>query len=201
MRKNEFIFAISLFLFLLFGAACNGENTNIASIKVNQDSSYVTTFKDLSLGDIHDFKFSLPEGENKWITLWVEAYRDGVKDTESLISLSFGNYLNEVNEESLGFGLTELDSGEELAILYAPGVSTRAIIKDDSKGSGLNFWEYTVDENSVELEIGVTKVLAIYREVEGDSIEMIYRNDEQAVEDAIEQSNLAYLLKIMIEEE
>lgn len=201
MHNNKFIIAISLFLFLMIGASCNGKNNDVATIKVNLDSNYVTTFKGLSLGDIHDFKFSLPEGENKWITLWVEAYRDGVKDTESLISLSFGNYLSEVDEESLGFGLIELDSGEELAILYAPGVSTRAIIKDDSKGIGLNFWEYIVDENSVELEVGVTQVLAIYREVEGDSIEMIYRNDEQAVEEAIEQSNLTYLLKIMIEEE
>lgn len=200
LTKNKIIFGIILCLILNLSAGCQGKKTNIATIRINHDSNYIDTFENLSMGNIFDFEFTLPEAENKWVTLWVERYIDGVKDTEPLISLNYGESLNEVEEGHLGFGLADIDSDESLAILYAPGVSTRSVIEHESKEGVFSSWDYTVDEDPIELEISVAKVLAIYREVEGDSIHTLYVDDEQAVEEAIEQSDLVYVLKIMIDE-
>ncbi|GAA4077614.1 hypothetical protein [Amphibacillus indicireducens] len=201
MKKQQFVFVLILFLIIILSAGCTSKNNNVATLRVNQDSNYVETFEDLSLGNIFDFEFTLPEAENKWVNLWVDSYVDGVKQADPLISLNYGNSLNEADEGHLGFALVTLDSADLLAILYAPGVSGRGVIERNPQEGVISSFEIINEQESIEIKTGEPTILAVYRETTNHSIRTVNLKDAASVEQIIKQDDLVYLLKIKIEEE
>ena len=203
MKKNKLIFGIILFLFLVLSAGCNGRNNHVATISATPESDYVATFDKLNLGNLFDFEIKLPKGENKWITLWVDSYIDGIKDPEPLIRLSFSSTPDEKIQDHLGFAMMSLNAEETYAYvsLYGPNVSGRREVDHLLREDIFNTLEYAISDKAVGIELGEEKLLAVYRETKGSAVHSLNFDDEQVIEKAIEENDLVYLLKIMIEEE
>ncbi|RDW20855.1 hypothetical protein CWR48_04415 [Oceanobacillus arenosus] len=201
MIKNYFMFSTILFFFLVLSSGCTNSSDNIVTISVNSDSEYVNTFEDLNLGVLYDFDFKLPNADKSWVNLWVERYYYGKKESKPLTHLSYGNSPNEVDEGHLGFGMINPNSEDTLVFVYGPGVSTQpSIIEDESKTDIISSWDYAIGNEEIELELGETKILAVYRETEGNSISTIDLQDEESVNRMIKEDAMVLLLKIKIEE-
>lgn len=202
MKTNKLSIAVLLFLTLIIGVGCNGRNNHVATISATPESDYVATFNQLNLGNLFDFEIKLPKGANKWITLWVDSYIDGVEEPEPLIRLSFSSNPDEKVQDHLGFAMISLNSEEThtYVTLYGPGVSGRREVDHLLREDVFNTLEYAISDKAVGIEQGVEKLLAVYRETKGSAVHSLNFDDEQVVEKAIEESELVYLLKIMIEE-
>lgn len=200
--KRHFIFIIILMFFLIVSSGCTNSNNKIATISVNSDSEYVSTFEALNLGVIYDFDFKLPHANKRWVNLWVERYDDGNKASQPLVELSYGNSPKEVEKGHLGFGMINSNTTDNLVFLYGPGVSVKSsAIKMESKTNVIIAQEYGIGDKKVELNLNETKILAAYRETESNSIRTIDLQDDDAVKKMIEQDDMVFLLKIKIEEE
>jgi hypothetical protein len=112
-------------LVTILGSGCSNSDDKTATISVNSDSEYVNTCKDLNLGILFDFDFTLPNADKSWVNLWVERYNNGTKETQPLAQLSYGNSPNEVDEGSMGFGMINPDTDETMVFLYGPEVRTQ----------------------------------------------------------------------------
>lgn len=199
MIKNNFIFSSILLFFLILGSGCTNSSGNIATISVNSDSEYVNTFEDLNLGILFDFHFKLPNADKSWVNLWVERYNGGKKESQPLTQLSYGNSPNKVDEGQLGFGIINPYPEDTLVFLYGPGVRTEpSIIEIESKTDIFSAWDYAFGNEEVELELGETKILAVYRETGSNSISTVDLQDEEAVNRMIEQDDMVLLLKVKI---
>ncbi|RDW17667.1 hypothetical protein [Oceanobacillus chungangensis] len=201
MIKNYFMFSTILFFFLVLSSGCTNSSDNKVTISVNSDSEYVNTFEDLNLGILYDFDFKLPNADKSWVNLWVERYYYGKRESKPLTQLSYGNSPNEVDEGHLGFGMINPNSEDTLVFVYGPDVSTQpSIIEYESKTDIFSSWDYAIGNEEVELELGETKILAVYRETEGNSISTIDLQDEESVNRMIKEDAMVLLLKIKIEE-
>ncbi|GAM12252.1 hypothetical protein [Mesobacillus selenatarsenatis] len=201
MIKNYLIYISILILILILGSGCSNSNDKAATISVNSDSEYVNTFEDLNLGILFDFDFKLPSADTSWVTLWVDRYQNGTKETQPITQLSYGNSPNKVDEGSLGFGIINPNSDGPLVFLYGPGVSTQpTIIEEASNTNRLSTWDYTIGEEEVELELGESKILAVYRETENNSLRTVDLQDEETVKEIIKQDDTVLVLKIKVEE-
>lgn len=199
--KKHFIFIIILMFFLILSSGCTNSNDKAATISVNSDSEYVSTFEALNLGVIYDFDFKLPHANKRLVNLWVERYDDGNKASQPLVGLSYGSGTKEVEEGHLGFGMIDANMEDTLVFLYAPGVSAKSSeIEKESKAGIFSSWEYGIGNKEVELDLNETKILAAYRETESNSIRTIDLQDEEAVKRMIKQDDIVFLLKIKIEE-
>ncbi|WFT76457.1 hypothetical protein [Halobacillus naozhouensis] len=188
-----------LFSFALVSVGCS--DTKAPTISINKDSEYENTFRELNLGVLFDFDFYLPNANERWVTLWVDRYIDGKKDSQPIAKLSYGNSPNEVEDGHLGFGIINVNSKSTLALLYGPGVSTQSSkISKKTMTNTINGWDYAIGKEEVELMLGETKLLAAYRETEDNSISPIDLHDEESVESMIKQSDYVLLLKIKVEE-
>jgi len=182
-------------------SGCTISNDKTATISVNSDSEYVNTFEDLNLGILFDFDFTLPDADESWVNLWVERYNDGTKETQPLTQLSYGNSPNKVDEGSMGFGMINPNTEAPLVFLYGPDVRTQPqIIKKESNANRLSTWDYAIGEKEVELKMGETKILAVYRETENDSLRTVDLQDEETVKEMIEQEDTVLVLKVKIDE-
>ncbi len=186
---------------LIVSTGCTNTSDKVATISINADSEYVNTFEDLDLGIVFDFDFTLPNADNSWVDLWVERYIDGEKESQPLTKLSYGNSPNEVEDGHLGFGMINTKSEDTLVFLFGPDVRNHpSIIEKTPKTDIFINWDYAIGNEEVELEIGKTKILAVYRETERNSIRTVDLQDEDAVNEMIKQDNMVLLLKVKIEE-
>lgn len=201
MKINKLIFSLIIFLLLIISVGCNSEKKGIATVLANPNSDFVATFNKLDLGNLFDFEFKLPEAGDKCVYLWVESYVDGIKDPDPLINLSYRSSPDEEVKDHIGFAILNLTSEETYVSLYGSGASSRRKVNFGLEEDVLNSLEYAIGNKPVELELGEEKILAVYRETKGNSVKTLNYDDEQVVEKAIEQSDLIYLFKIVIEKE
>lgn len=188
-----------IFIFLIVITGCSNESTT-PTISAKPDSEYVNTFEDLHLGVLFNFDFHLPEADKRWVNLWVERYEDGEKDTNPVAQLSYGQSPTEVTEGALGFGMINAGREETSVFLYGHGafIHPQSIIKSTKTTNALS--SYAISTEKVELPLGETKLLAVYRQVEGDTIRTFDLQNEAEVQNMIKEEGVVYLLKIMIEE-
>lgn len=203
MRNKYAILFSTLLLILIVSSGCatiSGEEK--ITIEVNSESEYVNTFDDLNLGVLFDFNIKLPNADKSWVNLWVERYIDGELESEPLTQLSYGNSPNKVQEGHLGFGMINTSSEEDtLVFLYGPSVRTHPEkIEKEAKSGVFRGSEYAIGNDKVELELGQTKILGIYRETEGSSMRTFDFQDEDSVNQMIQQDDEVLLLKIKVEE-
>ncbi|WP_058308186.1 hypothetical protein [Gracilibacillus massiliensis] len=180
---------------------CNTGNTDTISITATPESDYRNTFEELGLGQLFDFDFILPNADTSWVTLWVEKYSDGEKEKEKepIAELSYGMSPNKKDEGKLGFGMINPRSEDSQVFLYGPGTTLHPSKKElglDAKSSFT--WGYATEE-TINLEIGETKVLAGYRQATGNSIRTYGYQTEEDIERMIEEDSIVLLLKIKVE--
>ncbi|MFZ3579741.1 hypothetical protein [Virgibacillus sp. DJP39] len=133
------------------------------------------------------------------VNLWVESYKDGKKDSQPLTQLSYGNSPKEVSEGHLGFGMVNPNSEDTLVFLYGPSVRTQpSIIEKEFQTNGS--WDYAIGKEEIKLKLGETKILAAYRETEGNSKRTLDLHDEKSVNRIIKQNKTVLLLKLKVEE-
>lgn len=200
MRNKYFTFSILSILFLLFPSGCtNQKETELATISINTDSNYVSTFKDLNLGILFDYSFKLNHADKNWVYLWVESYKDGQLQSNSLLTLSYGQSPNKVEEGNIGFGIIKTD-GESLAFLYGPSVKSipQKIDKIQSTEGSVSGWYSAFGDETVKLKLNETYVLGVYRESKGNSLRTYDLQDENEVKKMIADNHLVYLLKLKI---
>lgn len=199
--KKRFIFGTVLSFFFIFVAGCSHSNEEQATISANVDSAYTNTFKDLDLGILYDFNLKLPNADKSWVNLWVEKYQDGEMEVEPITELSYGNSPNKVEEGHLGFGMINPDTKDPLVFLYGPSVRSHpSIMKKEPNTDVITSWDYAIGDEKVELELGETKTLAVYRESKGNSMRTVELQDEDSVKKMIEEDGMVLLLKIKVEE-
>ena len=198
---RNYLIVCSILVTILIGSGCSKSNDNKATISINSDSEHVKTFDDLNLGILFDFDFTLPNADQRWVNLWVERYNDGTKESQHLTQLSYGNSPNKVDEGSMGFGMINPDSDDTMVFLYGPDVRTQPqIIEKESTESRLSTWDSAIGKGKVKLNLGETKILAVYRETENGSLHSVDLQNEENVKEIIEQDDTVLVLKIKIEE-
>ncbi|MFB7159952.1 hypothetical protein [Lysinibacillus sp. NPDC056232] len=203
MGNKYFIFSILSTLFLLFLSGCtNQKDTELATISMNTDSKYESTFKDLNLGILFDYNFKLNNADKSWVDLWVESYKDGQLESNSLMTLSYGQSPNKVEKGNIGFGIIKTDD-ESLAFLYGPSVKSipQKIGKIPSTESSVSGWYSAFGDETVKLKLNETYVLGVYRESKGNSLRTYDLQDENEVKKMIDEVHLVYLLKLKIHHE
>ncbi|MEY9973869.1 hypothetical protein ABH966_004269 [Lysinibacillus sp. RC46] len=204
MRNKYLIFSILSILFLSFLSGCANQNdTESATISTNTDSKYVSTFKDLNLGILFDYNFKLNNADKSWVDLWVESYKDGQLESDSLMTLSYGQSPNKVEKGNIGFGIIKNDDAESFAFLYAPSVKSfpQKIDKIQSTEGIVSGWYSALGDETVKLKLNETYVLAVYRESKGNSLQTYDLQDENEVKKMIDDVRLVYLLKLKIHNE
>lgn len=74
----------------------------------------------------------------------------------------------------LGFGIINPNAEETLVFLYGPGVRTQpSKIDKESRANIISSWDDGISHGKVKLKLGETKILALYRETEGNSIHTV----------------------------
>ncbi|MFD2762373.1 hypothetical protein [Lentibacillus juripiscarius] len=192
---------ISMVILLLLGAGCTNANNQVATITANPNSTYETTFKDLGIGVLYDFNFYLPDADKRWVRMWVERYRDGQKDPQPLTQISYGLSPKKVKEGHLGFGIINPDNEHSSIFLYAPGVSQKPKKIKQSINTNLpRSGGYAIGDGKVELELGKTNILAVYRRAsEKGSIKLYDFQKENELEQMIKNDKTVLLLKLKTE--
>ncbi|MFC4403756.1 hypothetical protein [Gracilibacillus xinjiangensis] len=199
MKKNIVAVFISL---LIITAGCSvKQEMDKPTIAKSPDSQYETTLKELGLGMVFNFDFYLPSADERWVTLWVERYKQGEKEADPVAKFSFGNSPNEVDEGALGFGIINPGRDNPLVFLYAPGVTAQPAQVEKQSISNHSSWDYALGDEEIELDLGEATLLAAYRETEGNSIEMVDLQDERSVNKMIHEDEMVLLFKIMVEKE
>ncbi|MFJ7736153.1 hypothetical protein ACIQ2D_07375 [Lysinibacillus sp. NPDC097287] len=207
MKKTNFIFSAMLIFILLVSSGCTKPakqtklDDTIATISPNQDSEYAKTFEDLHLGILFNFDFRLPEADQRWVTIWVESYKDGEKQPQPLAELSYGRSPKQVEEGKLGFGIINPNTDAPLLFLYAPGITQAPkIIENNNSTYVTSGWHYAIGDEKVELKLGETKILAAFRQSSKSSMRTYGFLEEATVEKMVKEDNSVLLLKIKIDE-
>ncbi|KMJ57452.1 hypothetical protein AB685_15650 [Bacillus sp. LL01] len=185
---------------MLSTGCSNIRKAETPTISINENSEYETTFNELNLGVVMDFDFHLPDADKRWVNLWVERYKDGKKDPESLTHLSYGSIPSDSEEGNLGFGMINPNAEDTMVFLYGPGVKVQpSKIDKEFKTNMISTWDYAIGKGKVKLELGKTKILAAYRESDSDTVSTVDFQDMESVERMIEQDDTVLLLKIKVE--
>ncbi len=202
MKKTNFIFNTTiLFCLLILSSGCTKINDNTATISANLDSKYANTFEELNLGIIYDFDFRLPNADKSWVTIWIESYKDGKMEPNPITELSYGLSPIQITEGNVGFGIINYDTKGPLFFLYAPGVSIQPhIVEIVNFSDGFSAWDYAIGDEKVELKLGETNLLGVYRQSPNNSIRTYDLQKEEQVEQMISEDDRVFLLKIKIEE-
>ena len=160
MKKTDFIFSTMLICFLILSSGCTKPSDKTATISANSDSEYVNTFGDLGLGILLDFDFRLPDADKRWVTIWVEGYKDGEKVPDPITELSYGLSPKQVTKGNVGFGIINPNTDEPLLFLYAPGLSIPPHkIEKNNFSDGVRTWDYAIGDKKVGLKLGETNLL------------------------------------------
>lgn len=206
MAKKQFIifWIMGLTLFLMIAGCSTSSNSNekIAHIAANEQQEYQKAIDQTGLGILFDFQLKLPSADQSWVTMWVEAYKKGVKQPDHLTEISYGLSPNKVEEGHTGFGIVNPDSEQPLLYMYAPSVkSPPHDIEDDrifSEPAIIKSWAYTIDQKSTGLEAGETKVLAIYVRG-GNAVKNYDYKQADSIQSVIDDGHTVLLLKIKVE--
>ena len=201
MRNRYVILFSTLLSILIVSSGCAISDEEKITIEVNSESEYVDTFDDLNLGVLFDFNIKLPNADKSWVNLWVERYIDGELESEPLTQLSYGNSPNKVQEGHLGFGMINTSAEDDMLVfLYGPSVRTNPerIVKE-AKSGVFSGTDYAIGNDKVELELGETKILGVYRETAGSMRTFDYQDDD-SINQMIQQDDEVILLKIKVEE-
>ncbi|WP_059053852.1 hypothetical protein [Paenibacillus senegalimassiliensis] len=206
MAKKRFsILSMMVLTLSLVVAGCStpsNSNEKIADIAANEQQEYQKAIEQTGLGILFDFQLKLPSADQSWVTMWVEAYKEGVKQPDHLTEISYGLSPNKVEEGHTGFGIVNPDSEQPLLYMYAPSVkSPPHSIADDtifSEQAIIKSWAYTIDQKSTGLEPGETKVLAIYVQGENDLKNYDYKQAD-SIQSVIDDGHTVLLLKIKVE--
>ncbi|WP_102027850.1 hypothetical protein [Salirhabdus sp. Marseille-P4669] len=201
MKRVGLLLILSFIFGILFLSGCADDNKENATIVKNPDSPYMETFKELGIGTLYDFSFTLPNANKRWVTLWVEKYVNGEKDPNPLAQLSYGHSPNELEEGSLGWGIINPRTEDTQVFLYSPSTTLQPRNIDlgykELLPSGS---EYTIGEDKVELSLGESYTLAVFRQPSTNSVKLYDYTNKSEVEKMIKEDSLVLLLKIKIEE-
>lgn len=195
----------TLLFFMIAMLVCVGcsdkRDPDQPTISMNTNSKYEDTFKDLNLGILFDFDFTLPHADKRWVNLWVERYSNGKKDSEPLTELSYGNNPEEVEKGQIGFGIINPRTEDTSVFLYGPGVSIHPLrFEQDFRTNVQSSWDYGIGKEKVELKLGETKILAAYKETGSNSMRSFDLQDEESVNNMIKENDTVLVLKIKVEE-
>ncbi|RDY71134.1 hypothetical protein ACJA3J_07380 [Halobacillus sp. SY10] len=193
--KKVFILVV---LFILSGCAVAGGTD--PSIKANPESDYEKTYKDLGIGQIHDFEFTLPKAGERWVRVWVEGYHDGKKIEEPLVEISYGKNPDQTEKGQMGIGIIRGGGDGTLLHLYAPGVS---LMPRESplplNDPGISTWEYAIGEEGIKLVLGEEVLLGAYRQSSSGTMEAFDLQNAAQVKRMIKQDTTVLLLKIKVD--
>lgn len=205
MLRKYLILLLILIMILTITIGCSNEDTEeevAASISINNDSKYISTFTELNLGDMFDFNLRLPNANRSIVTIWVEGYKDGSSmGQEPLTELSYRFSPNDVEENPMGLGIFNHNFDSKL-LIYASGGK---VLSDptDIEGyvlneSGVSTGDYAIGSEAITLESGEEKLLAAYRQAEYSLRTIDYEN-EDSINKMIEEDDVVLLLKIIVE--
>lgn len=198
---KKFIFINIILIFLLVGASCHHSGDAVATIKVNTNSKYVDTFEELNLGVLFDYHFNWLKADETWVNLWVERYEQGNPEPEIVDQLIFGLSPNKTEKGNIGFGMIDPSNNTPSVFLYAPGVSNKPTsIERFHQDDGIMGWEDTIADDTLELQLGETYILAILRESPNNLKFYNYENDME-IEKMLNETRGVLLLKIKIDSE
>ena len=179
------------FIFIIITSSCSNDNANdqLATISVNAESDYEKTFTDLNLGNLYDFQLKIPNADERWVTLWVERYKDGVKESDPVAELSYGMSPEEKTEGNIGFGILNPNTDTPMAFLYGPGVKISPV-QYENHVANIGFFggDYAIGEDEVELQLGETYLLAIFRQSTKTSFSVYDLPNEEEVKKKIKKS-------------
>lgn len=157
-------------------------------------------FKDLNLGILYDFTLRLPHADKRWVTLWIEKFTDGQKESQSLLTLGYGLNPNQTPEGNIGFGILKQT---ELHSFFLYGSGAKSVIQPTENilsKEGASTWGYAIGNEKVEIQIGKELVLAAYRQTSEDFMQTYDLQDEDSMKQMINDDDMVLLLKIKIEE-
>ena len=201
MKKTYFGFSAMLMFVLIVSSGCTKPSDMTATISANSDSEYMNTFEELGLGILYDFDFRLPDADNRWVTMWVESYKNGEKEPQPITELSYGLSPKQVEEGNIGFGIINPNTDAPLLFLYAPGTTIAPQkIQQNNSSFKVSTWDYAIGDEKVELKLGETNLLGVYRQSSKNSIRAYDLQDENAVKQMINEDSRVLLLKIKIDE-
>lgn len=201
-------FLLVIITAMIFNVGCSRENSNsnsnkIAYISSNADSKYENTFKELGLGILFDFNLKLVKADKSWVDIWVEGYSNGEPvEPFPLTQLSYGLSPVEVEEGQMGFGIINPNSNEPLYFLYSAGVRINPMSIQDNflmKGT-VSSWDYAIGSETIGLEAGEEKILAVYRQGEKALRAGYEYQDVDSINEMIKEDITVLLLKIKVEE-
>ena len=193
---------IILIIIMIFSAGCskNATDDKIAYISANTNSEYSKVYKELLLGTLFDFNLRLPDADKSWVTIWVEAYRNG-KSVEPLhiIELTYGLNPEKKVEGHMGFGML-YNNDETQVFLYSKGIKTsNQNITNLLSKHACSAWNYAIGDKPVGIDSGKEVILATYIQNEG-SIKAGYDyTDINSIKQMISENKTVLLLKIKIE--
>ncbi|HHV07059.1 MAG TPA: hypothetical protein GXX69_02450 [Firmicutes bacterium] len=190
-----------LILVSLVSGCASEESAKIAYISANENSRYQTTFSELNLGLVRDYRLVLPNADKSWVRIWVDGYHDGEKmGTSPLAELSCGLHPEKNSEGSMGIGIIRTGK-KEYVFLYAPGVSMGPMELDVPLiDSGMSGWKYAIGNEQIGIEAGKTVVLGAYRHAE-QAMRTYDLQDESSIEEMIKEDKTVLLLKIRVDEQ
>lgn len=204
MSKKTYVIIIAITSFLIFSSGCTNSNNSIATISVNTDSEYANTFEALQLGILFDFDFKLAkvdEVNERWVHMWVECYQEGEKQLQSIVNLSSGLSLDDMEEGNMGFGILNPNTEAASIILYTPNVSTAKDIETLSFEGVFSNWDYAIGDGNVELQLNEPYTLAFYRQTSNNSIRSYDLANDNDIDQMINDDDVVFLLKIKIVDE
>ncbi len=199
LKKNWFVL-IGLLLLAGVISGCNvSEASGRTTVKLNENSEYVKTFKDLHLGEVLDFDLTWADADETEVTIWTEQYKDGKMGTEQAGGISFSESPEKSEKGHLGMGIVHYDEKKAMVVVYGPGVSGKSEeIELDYSGSAYG-WEKAVDAEKIELELGKTYILGAYRISKDSHIQSYNLKDKNEVEKMIKEDRTGFLLKVKTE--
>jgi len=188
-----------LFAFSFLVLAACSDNTDVSTkIKANPESEYSTTFEKLKIGKIIDYDFQIAtEDHPVWVTVWAEEYQNGKPLSEPVTLISYGLEPDETSQGPLGIGAFETEDGAYL-FLYNESITMKPRkIGIPQTGYSVSGWQYALEEES--LENNQSYLLAVYRATDGEMATYNFQ-DEKDVQQMIQDTNYALLIKMKLEE-
>lgn len=192
----------------LIAAGCNDPAISTkkapAALTIAEDSTYTTTFQDLRLGRLLDYRLELSQADESWVKLWVEMYEDGQLDNpETLIELSYGMHPEPAHDGPLGWAVVYPGTDAAAMSLYAGDASgskdAEATLFTGSEGA-YTAWDYAWKPGeSLTMDFGETRVLGAYRIGAGNELRTYNLQDETQIEQMIAGEKRVFLLKFNLE--
>jgi len=186
----------SIILVIITFVGCSNDN-KIAYVSKDDDNTYERTFSELNIGEILSYNLKLVEADNNWVKIWLEGYSNGEKiDQYSDIQLQYGL---SPQKGKMGIGIINAHD-RDLIFLYAPGVKSSPRETGIIKKDGVSVWGYAIGNETIELDLGETKIIGVYRQDKNSLRTYDYQNEE-SINDMIKEDDTVLLLKIKIEKE